>query len=130
MSDNVNRDGTAGPGDSAAGDRIDWDAIRDLPGYRELTRARRRVVLPAAVVYLAGYFGFLLLAGLAPGALGHGVHGGLTVGFVLMAAVFVLVWLVALVYVKVSNGRLDRRADDVSDQARALVAAHARDTAR
>lgn len=130
MPDNVNRDGAAGPGNAAAGDRTDWDAIRDLPGYRDLARARRRVVLPAAVVYLAGYFGFLLLAGLAPGTLGHGVHGGLTVGFILMAAVFVLVWVVALVYVKVSSGRLDRRADEVSDQARRLVAAGTREAAR
>ncbi len=130
MPDNLNRDGAAGPGDSAAGGSTDWDAIRDLPGYRELTRARRRVVVPAAVIYLAGYFGFLLLAGLAPGVLGHGVHGGLTVGFILMAAVFVLVWVVALVYVKVSNGPLDRRADEVSDQARKLVASSAREAAR
>ena len=130
MPDNVNRDGAARPADPATGDRTDWDAIRDLPGYRELTRARRRVVLPASVVYLAGYFGFLLLAGLAPGALGHSVHGGLTVGFILMAAVFVLVWVVALVYVKVSNGRLDRQADEVSAQARRLMSPGTREAAR
>jgi uncharacterized membrane protein (DUF485 family) len=107
----------------------DWDEIRGLPEYHALTRARRRLVGPAAVVYLAGYFGFLLAAGLAPGALGHGVHGGLTVGFILMAAVFVLVWLVALVYVTVSNRRLDRQADEVSARAR-LAVSGSREAAR
>lgn len=127
MSDNVTHDAAA-PGDSADGS-TDWNAIQGLPEYRELTRARRRLVVPAAVVYLAGYFGFLLLAGSAPAALGRDVHGGLTVGFILMAGVFVLVWVVALVYVKVSNGPLDRQADVVNAKAGKLIEAGRREAA-
>jgi uncharacterized membrane protein (DUF485 family) len=126
MSDNVNQ-AVAGPGDSAGRD-TDWAAIAGLPEYRALTRARRRLVVPAAIVYLAGYFGFLVLAGTAPAALGHSVHDGLTVGFVLMGGVFVLVWVVAFIYVRVSNGRLDARADQVTEEARARLGARGRRT--
>jgi uncharacterized membrane protein (DUF485 family) len=128
MSDNLNHAMTE-PGDSAAGDTTDWGAIQRLPEYGELTRARRRLVIPAAVVYLAGYFGFLVLAGTAPAALGRSIHGGLNLGFVLMAGVFVLVWAVAFVYVRVCNSRLDRRAEAVSKKAGELVTASGRDAA-
>lgn len=124
MSDNVNH-AIAEPGDSDPSDG-DWAAIQGLPEYRALTRARRRLVIPSAIVYLAGYFGFLVLAGTAPAALGHTVHDGLTVGFILMGGVFVLVWVVAFIYVRVSNGRLDRRADQVTEEARSLLSARGR----
>ncbi len=128
MSDNVNH-AIAEPADSASND-AGWTAVQRLPGYRALIRTRRRLVVPLAVIYLAGYFGFLILAGTAPAALGHSAHDGLTVGFVLMGGVFVLVWLVALVYVRVSNGRLDRQADEVAEEARKVLAAGGRDAAR
>jgi uncharacterized membrane protein (DUF485 family) len=124
MSDNVNH-AIAEPGDSAGSD-TDWTAVQELPEYRALTRARRRLVIPAGIVYLAGYFGFLVLAGTAPAVLGHTVHDGLTVGFVLMGGVFVLVWVVAFIYIRVSNGRLDRRADQVTEEARSLLSARGR----
>jgi uncharacterized membrane protein (DUF485 family) len=127
MSDNVNQAITEPAG--SAGNDTGWTAIRRLPGYRALIRTRRRLVVPLAVVYLAGYFGFLILAGTAPAMLGHSVHDGLTVGFVLMGGVFVLVWLVALVYVRVSNARLDRQAEEVAEEARKVLASGGRGAA-
>lgn len=97
---------------------IDWDAIRRLPEYRELRAMRRRVVVPTAVIYLVGYFGFLIVAVTASSALGGSVHGGLNLAYLLMCGVFVLVWVVAFVYVRAANRRLDEQAAKVSAKAR------------
>lgn len=121
MPENVNHAVAEPPG--SADNDARWTAVQRLPGYRALIRRRRRLVVPLSVIYLAGYFGFLVLAGTAPAALGRRAHDGLTVGFLLMGGVFVLVWLVALVYVRVSNGRLDGQADEVTVEARKVLAA-------
>lgn len=97
---------------------IDWDAVRRLPEYRELRAMRNRVVVPTTVVYLAGYFGFLIVAVTASSSLGGHLHGGFNVAYLLMCAVFVLVWVVAFVYVRVANRRLDEQAAKVSAKAR------------
>ncbi len=80
--------------------------LRSSPEFKELVKKRRAWVLPATIFFLAWYFGFVILAGYAPDFMGREVIAdGLNVGYVLAFSQFIMVWVLAVAYV--------RRADKV-----------------
>jgi uncharacterized membrane protein (DUF485 family) len=95
----------------------DWHRIEQAPEYRELRGRQRRFLIPATVAYLAGYFGFLILAAAGPGFFGDRVHGGLNGGLLIMVAAYLLVWLLVLAYIRTA----DRRFDPLAAKVRALA---------
>ncbi|MDQ3647469.1 MAG: DUF485 domain-containing protein [Actinomycetota bacterium] len=101
-----------GTGDASAGadhhPNIDWRAAEASAEFRELKKKRRGWVLPATIFFLAWYFGFVILAGYAKDFMGREfLTDGLTVGYVFAFSQFIMVWVLAVVYV--------RRADKVFD---------------
>jgi len=104
------------PADPVA-EEVDWDAIERSPEYRELEATKRRFILPATAGYLAAYFGFLVLAGQAPDFMGRRLAGGITVGFVLMGALFVVVWALVFAYRRVAGRDWDVQAARVIEHA-------------
>lgn len=94
-----------------------WSAVRHSAEYRELRAAQRRFLVPASVVYLAVYFGFLVLALAAPSLFRQPLHGGLNLGFVLLTAMFVLVWVGVLVHNSIARRYWDPRIERVRSQA-------------
>jgi uncharacterized membrane protein (DUF485 family) len=64
-------------------------------------------VLPATIFFLSWYFGFILLAGYAEDFMGDSVYEGLTVGYVLALTQFIMVWVLAGVYLRKANRDFD-----------------------
>ena len=64
-------------------------------------------MLPATVFFLTWYFGFIILAGVAPDFMGEKVIEGVTIGYIFALSQFVMVWVLAAAYL--------RRADKVFD---------------
>lgn len=95
----------------------DWDRIEAQPEYRELRAMQRGFTIPATACYLIAYFGFLLLAALAPGFLGTSILGSINLGFVLIVGLFVLVWALVRSYIKVARERWDPQAERIASQA-------------
>lgn len=96
-----------------------WAAVQHSAEYQELRATQRRFLVPASVVYLAVYFGFLVLALGAPSLFQHQLHGGLNIGFVLLTAMFALVWVGVLVHNSVARRQWDPRIARVRAQAEA-----------
>jgi uncharacterized membrane protein (DUF485 family) len=99
-------------GDGAAGavhhPEIDWLAAERSPEFKELVKKRRSWVLPATIFFLVWYFGFVILAGYAEDFMGREfLTDGFTVGYALALSQFIMVWVLAVAYV--------RRADKVFD---------------
>jgi uncharacterized membrane protein (DUF485 family) len=94
-----------------------WSTVQRSAEYREFRAAQRRFLVPASVVYLAVYFGFLLLTLGAPGLFQRQLHGGLNIGFVLLTAMFVLVWVGVLVHNSIARRYWDPRIARVRAQA-------------
>jgi uncharacterized membrane protein (DUF485 family) len=86
---------------------VDWDAAANSPEFKELETQRRRFVVPATVFFLTWYFGFIILAGVAPDFMGEKVVEGVTIGYIFALSQFVMVWVLAAAYL--------RRADKVFD---------------
>lgn len=92
---------------------IDWIAAERSPEFGELIRKRRSFVLPATAFFFVWYFGFIILAGYAPGFMGTRLVGGLTVGYVFALTQFVMVWVLGALYLK----RADRDFDPLARRA-------------
>jgi uncharacterized membrane protein (DUF485 family) len=86
---------------------IDWEAAERSPEFKELIAKRKRFVLPATIFFLSWYLGFILLAGYAEDFMGDSVYEGLTVGYVLALSQFVMVWVLAGVYLRKANRDFD-----------------------
>jgi uncharacterized membrane protein (DUF485 family) len=107
-------------GGSAHHPEIDWVAAERSPEFRELTRRRRAFVIPATAFFLIWYFGFIVLAGYAPGFMGDEfITDGLTVGYALALTQFIMTWVLGWMYL--------RRADRVFDPLAARAAERALD---
>jgi len=96
---------------------VDWDAAANSPEFKELVAQKRRFVLPATIFFLTWYFGFIVLAGVAPDFMGEKVIEGVTIGYIFALSQFIMVWVLAAAYL--------RRADKVFDPLAAKAAARA-----
>lgn len=96
---------------------IDWEAIERSPEFQELVRRKRRYVIPRVVFFLSWYIGFVLLAGYAEDFMGESVYEGLTIGYVLALSQFVMVWVLAVTYVR----KADRDFDPLEEKVLASV---------
>ena len=106
----------AGQDDHAGEDHhpeIDWIAAEDSPEFKELLAKRRAFVLPASIFFFVWYFGFILLAGYAPGFMGTSLIGGFTLGYALALTQFVMTFVLGAMYLK----RADRDFDPLSRRA-------------
>ncbi len=72
-----------------------------------LIAAKRSFLVPMTTIYLIGYIGLTVLAGFAKGFMAHKVVGAVNVGFTLIAANYVLAWVLAIIYVRVANATFD-----------------------
>lgn len=98
---------------SAPDPRVDWKAVEQSPPFRKLIATRRRFVLPATIFFLSWYIGFILLAGYAPDFMARSVYEGLTVGYCLALTQFVMVFALALMYLRRAERVYDPLADEV-----------------
>ncbi len=97
--------------------QVDWDAAARSPEFKELVTQKRRFVVPATIFFLTWYFGFIVLAGVAPDFMGEKVIEGVTVGYIFALSQFIMVWVLAAAYL--------RRADKVFDPLAAKAAERA-----
>ncbi len=97
--------------------QVDWDAAARSPEFKELVTQKRRFVVPATIFFLTWYFGFIVLAGVAPDFMGEKVIEGVTVGYIFALSQFIMVWVLAAAYL--------RRADKVFDPLAAKAAKRA-----
>jgi len=98
---------------------VDWDAAANSPEFKELITQKRRFVVPATIFFLTWYFGFIILAGVAPDFMGEKVIEGVTIGYIFALSQFIMVWVLAAAYL--------RRADKVFDPLAEKAAAKAVD---
>jgi uncharacterized membrane protein (DUF485 family) len=100
---------------------IDWQAASRSPEFRELVSTRRRFVVPATLFFMAWYFGFIALAGYAPGFMGEEfITDGLTVGYVLAITQFVMTFVLVWMYLRKADRTFDPLARKAAERAREL----------
>ena len=86
---------------------IDWEGVERSSEFQDLVKARRRFVVPATIFFFVWYFGFIGLAGWAPGFMGESVYQGLTVGYLLALTQFLMTWGLGWWYLRRSDRDFD-----------------------
>jgi len=86
-------------GDRPRASAVDWRGVERSPEFQELVRARRRFVVPLAVVFFAIVLAYLLLASFAHGFMGKQI-GGLPMAYVAALTQVVLAWVVTWLYLR------------------------------
>ena len=87
--------------------------------FKTLIDAKQRSIVPMIVIYVVGYMGLSVLAGFGRGILGIKVLGAVNLGFVLIAGNYVMSWVLAIVYARISANHHDPLVKVVVDKARA-----------
>lgn len=88
------------------------------PEFVELRRRYRSFVLPASVAFLVWYFTYVVLSMWAPGLMNTQVVGNINVALVLGLLQFVTTFLIAWLYSRYSNARLDPLAQELDSRYR------------
>jgi uncharacterized membrane protein (DUF485 family) len=96
-----------------------WIEGVESPEFKTLIDAKQRSIVPMIVIYMIGYMGLSVLAGFGRGILGIKVLGAVNLGFVLIAGNYVMSWLLAIVYARISANRHDPLVKVVVDKAHA-----------
>jgi len=96
-----------------------WVEGVESPEFKTLIDAKQRSIVPMIVIYVVGYLGLSILAGFGRGILGTKVLGAVNLGFVLIAGNYVMSWVLAVVYARVSANRHDPLVQVVVDKAQA-----------
>jgi uncharacterized membrane protein (DUF485 family) len=94
---------------------IDWERAARSPEFQELERRKRSFVIPASIFFLCWYFGFIILAGYAPDFMGESIYEGFTVGYLFALSQFVMVWVLAGLYLRRANRVFDPLARRVAE---------------
>ena len=91
--------------------------------FSALIDAKRRSIVPMIVIYVVGYLGLSILAGFGRNLLGIKIIGAVNFGFVLIAGNYLMSWLLAIVYARISGNRHDPMIKLVIDKTHARVKA-------
>jgi len=85
--------------------------VRESAEFVQLRRSYRNFAFPVTVAFIAWYLLYVLLSGFAGGFMGTKVAGHFNVAFVLGLAQFVTTFLIAWLYSRYANNRLDPGAE-------------------
>ena len=92
----------------------DWDAVERSEAFRELTKARRRLVAAGLTVFAVWYGAFLICAAYARHFMAQSIYRGFTVAYAFALSLILMTWLVAWLYVRAARTQLDPRAREIS----------------
>jgi uncharacterized membrane protein (DUF485 family) len=94
------------------------DAIRRLPEYQALTRARKKIMWPLSLATIVVYFALILAIAFYPAALGTPIADGVTsVGMVLGLGVILFCMVITGIYVHYANSVLEPLARAIRQKA-------------
>jgi uncharacterized membrane protein (DUF485 family) len=91
--------------------RSDWEGLERSPEFRELAATRRRFVIPALVVFVVWFGGFLVLTAYARGFMAQRPFGWISWAYLLALSLIVMTWLITWLYLRWSERRLAPLAD-------------------
>lgn len=84
------------------------DAIRQLPEYAALTRARKKIMWPLSLATITAYFALILTIAFHPTTLGQPIGDGVTsIGMVLGLGVILFCMVITGIYVYYANHVLE-----------------------
>lgn len=109
---------------AASADRasIDWDAAERSPAFRELVSRRHRFIAVATTLALVWFVVFLAVSTVAKDFGGRSVYEGLTVAYVIGLSQYLVVWVLAFMYLRRSSREFEPLEQQAAEEALARAA--------
>ena len=93
-----------------------WHEIAASAEFKDLVRARLRVVVPATLFFIIYYFALPILVGYAPALMERKIIGNVNVAYVFALSQFLVAWGIAAIYLRAAS-RFDSMAKNIVDKA-------------
>jgi uncharacterized membrane protein (DUF485 family) len=107
-------DAPAAPKAFAAMNVDDWKRVESSPEFERLVAARRRIVIPSLIVFVLVFGTFTVLAAWGRHFMARQIVSGFTVAYAFALGLIVMTWLLAFIYIRASNSRIDPLAEAVA----------------
>jgi uncharacterized membrane protein (DUF485 family) len=92
-----------------------YTEVQQSEKFQELRRKHRSIAFPLAIIFLAWYFLYVLLADYAHDFMSKKVAGNITVGLLFGLLQFVSTFVITTIYVQFANKNLDPVADEIRE---------------
>ena len=97
-----------------ADQRADWERLERSPEFQELVATRRRFVVPALVVFVIWFGGFLVLTAYARDFMAKTPIGSVSWAYLFALSLIVMTWLITWLYLRWSQRHLAPLADRIA----------------
>ncbi len=91
----------------AARDAKYWQNAVDLPAFRELMAAKKKLLVPMVLMYFGLFMGMTLLAGYAKGFMTQKISGAFNTAYLLVLCCYFMCWIMGVIYVRIANRDFD-----------------------
>lgn len=95
-----------------------WIEGVESPDFKMLVDARKKFIVSMLIIFVVGFVGLSLLLSFARPMMGVKIVGPLNLGFVLIIGNYVMGWIIAVVYARVSGRDHDPLIKIVVDNAK------------
>ena len=93
-----------------------YDELHESPDFIELRRRYRGFVIPATIAFLSWYLLYVVMSNWATDFMSRSVIGNVHVGLVFGVLQFVTTFVLAYVYARFANSRLDPLARKLDEE--------------
>jgi uncharacterized membrane protein (DUF485 family) len=90
-----------------------WQEIAASADFKQLVRAKLRMILPATLFFIAYYFALPVLVGYAPRLMERKIVGDVNLAYLFALSQFFVAWIIAALYVRAA-GRFDAMAKKIT----------------
>ena len=89
-----------------------WEEISSSTDFKELVRAKFRIILPATLFFIVYYFALPVLVGYAPQLMERKIIGNVNIAYLFALSQFFVAWIIAALYLRAA-GRFDAMAKKI-----------------
>lgn len=87
-----------------------WRDAVDLPSFRALIQAKKKLLVPMVLIYFGTFMSMTLLAGYGKEFMTQKVSGAFNMAYLLVLGCYLMCWVMGVIYVRVANRDFDAMA--------------------
>lgn len=84
-----------------------WQNAVNLPAFRELVAAKKKLLVPMVLTYFGLFMGMTLLAGYAKEFMTQKISGAFNIAYLLVLSAYFICWIMGVIYVRIANRDFD-----------------------
>jgi uncharacterized membrane protein (DUF485 family) len=92
-----------------------WQEVASSSDFRELVRAKLRIVIPATLFFISYYFALPVLVGYAPALMERRIIGNINLAYIFALSQFFVAWGLAAFYLRAAS-RFDAQAKKIIEK--------------